>query len=77
MFTIHDTNKMNTIFKEYIPNNRHLNEIRFRNAWANLGSLKRHEAMQAFIEEVVKVMPHLRAYLESLKEEREEEERRL
>ena len=49
----------------------------FRNAWASLGNLQRHEAMQAFIEEVVKVMPHLRAYLESLKEEKEEEQRRL
>ena len=56
---------------------RHLNEIRFRNAWANLGSLKRHEAMQEFIEEVIKVMPHLRAYFESLKKDKEEEQTRL
>ena len=56
---------------------RHLNKIRFRNAWANLGNLKRHEAMEAFIEEVIKVMPHLRAYFESLKKDKEEEQTRL
>jgi hypothetical protein len=55
----------------------HLNKIRFRTAWANLGNLKRHEAMQAFIEEVIKVMPHLRAYFESLKKDKEEEKTRL
>jgi hypothetical protein len=33
--------------------------------------------MQAFIEEVIKVMPHLRAYFESLKKDREEEKTRL
>ena len=54
-----------------------LNEIYFRTAWATLGNLKRHEAMQAFIEEVTKVMPHLRAYFESLKKEKEEEHSRL
>ena len=49
----------------------------FRNAWASLGNLKRHEAMQVFVEEVVKLMPHLRAYLESLQKEQEEELKRL
>ena len=53
------------------------NIYNFRNAWASLGNLKRHEAMQAFIEEVVKLMPHLRAYLESLQKEEEEEQIRL
>ena len=49
----------------------------FRNAWASLGNLKRHEAMQEFISDVVKLMPHLRAYFESLKKEKEEEQKRL
>ena len=49
----------------------------FRNAWASLGNLKRHEAMQEFITDVLKLMPHLRAYFESLKKEKEDEEKRL
>ena len=54
-----------------------IKEAYFRNAWASLGNLKRHEAMQEFITDVVKLMPHLRAYFESLKKEKEDEEKRL
>ena len=48
-----------------------------RNAWASLGNLKRHEAMQMFIEDVLKLMPHLTAHLESLKKDKEEEQNRM
>ena len=43
----------------------------FRNAWASLGEMTRPEAMSNFVEEVLKVMPHLKPYLEAQRKEEE------
>jgi len=46
-------------------------KVHFRNAWCSLGAMSKPDAMKSFVNGVLKLMPHLQAYLESQKKEDE------